>query len=76
MAWHWTHPENRRWQTAMLEHDVFGGVILVTRYGGSARRGFATRAYPVASRADLRRLLRLVSGRRRRHAYARSDAQS
>ena len=73
VAWHWANADNGRWQIADLQRDVFGGVVLVTRYGGQARRGFAIRAYPVDSRATLRRLLRQLGSRRRRHAYLRAS---
>jgi len=72
MAWFWANPDNRRWQSATLQRDVFGRVVLVTRYGGHVRRGFNIRTYAIDSRSALRRLLRELNGRRLRHAYTRS----
>jgi len=72
MSWHWRHPENKRWQVIRLERDLIGNIVLVTRTGGSIRRGMAQRSYPVNSRKELRQLIRSIRGRRRRHQYQSS----
>jgi len=73
MSWHWRHPENGRWQLIRLERDLItGGMVLVTRSGGTRRRGMSQRSYPVATRAELRQVIRIIRGRRRRHQYNRA----
>ncbi|OJY94348.1 MAG: hypothetical protein BGP25_05000 [Lysobacterales bacterium 63-13] len=69
MAWRWSNPDNGRWFEARIERDLFGELVLATRWGGRQRAGMRVRCYPIRSRAELRATLHRVGRRRSRHGY-------
>lgn len=76
MAWQWANPVNGRWFEARIERDLFGDLVLATRWGGHQRRGARVRCYPVRSRSELRKLLRGVGQRRGNHGYQTGDTDA
>lgn len=69
MSWHWENPDNGRWFEARIERDIFGDLVLATRWGGQQARGMRMRTYVIPSRIELGRLLHTLTSRRRRHGY-------
>jgi hypothetical protein len=69
MARSWTHRDNGRWCEIRLAHHLLGTVVVEARWGGRINAGSRTRRYPVRSRKEAARLVRMLKARRRRHDY-------